>query len=262
MGTGAFAIDENGDFRYIDGMLLDEPNCLRRRVFQIATLLGLGLATCATVILGLSQDVPAQAHRSFLDISAIVKYLPDSLKQEYYSPMLADDDVLFALDSTGQSLYLNFASNRKSSVMVVVDPARGEDSGLIWVSEPIEGHIDYFYATDINGDGGEEIVVSSRSISNRGGAGTWNRVQIWRWPSDANPDSVVALAPCSDTLNPYFQAMTKVEVIDTGSVPDGILEVVVTSIIGGGGLVNREPTTIRTVFYWTGEEYCVTRPKK
>ncbi len=231
-------------------------------MFQIATQVGLGLALCALAVLLPSQDVATQTHRSFLDISAIAKYLPDSLKKEYPAPMLADDDALFALDSTGQSLYLNFASNRKSSVMVVVDPARGEDSGLIWVSEPIEGHIDYFYATDINGDEREEIVVSSRSVSRGGGAGNWNRVQIWRWPSDANPDSVVTLAPCSDTLNPYFQAMTKVEVTDTGSAPDGILEVVVTSIVGGGGLVNRKPTTIRTVFYWTGEEYCVTRPGK
>ncbi len=224
----------------------------RRAMFQIATLIGLALAA-GVIALPLSpQHVAAQ---SFLDLSAIANYLPDSLKKEYPDPMLADDDVIFALDSTGKSLFLSFVSNRKRSVIVVVDPSRSKDSALVWTSEPLEGHIDYFYASDINGDEREEIVVSSRKL----GAGGWNRVQIWRWPADANPDSVVALAPCSDTLNPYFQALTKVEVIDTGSAPDGVLEVVVTSIIGGGGLVNRKPSTIKTVFYWTGDEYCVKR---
>jgi hypothetical protein len=228
---------------------------VRNRVFQIVTLIGPGLSICAMALSLLIQPVAAQR---FLDLSAVANYLPDSLRKEYPAPMLADDDVVFALDSTGKSLYLNFASNKKRSVVVVVDPARNKDSALIWVSEPLEGRVDYLFANDINGDELEEIVISSRKT----GAGGWNRVQIWRWPSDANPDSVLALAPCSDSLNPYFQALTKVEVVDTGSAPDGVLEVVVTSIVGGGGMVNREPTTIRTVYYWTGEEYCVTRSGK
>ncbi|MBN4056699.1 hypothetical protein JYU19_00130 [bacterium AH-315-J21] len=227
----------------------EEQRCLGT-LFQRVFLSGIVLSFVFGLSLVSRQGVVAQG---FLDISVIAKYLPDSLQKKYPAPMLADYDALFALDSTGLPLYLNFASNRKKSVVVVVDPSRAKDSTLVWVSEPLEGQIDYFYAADINADGREEIVVSSRKL----GASGWNRLYIWRWPTDNNLDSVVALAPCSDTLNPYFQALTKVEVNDTGAAPDGVSEIVVTSIVAG--LASRKSTTIRTVYHWTGDEYCVKR---
>ncbi len=216
-------------------------------VFHFATLVALTLIP--------AQQVAAQR---FLDISPVSKYLPDSLRQRYPAPMLADDDTQFALDSTGKPLYLQFVSNKSHSVVVVVDPSRGKDSALIWASEPLEGRIDYLYVADINRDNHEEIVVSSRALPDRTTHKSgWNRVYLWRWPLDNNPDSVLALAPCSDTLHPYFQALTKVEVTDTGANPDGVSEVVVTSIVSG--LATRERTIVQTVYYWTGDEYCVKR---
>ena len=224
-------------------------------VFHFATAVIALAIICLAITVTSTQQVAAQR---FLDISPLANYLPDTLLQRYPAPMLADDDSHFALDSTGKPLYLQFVSNKSHSVVVVVDPSRGKDSALIWASEPLEGRIDYLYAADINADNHEELVVSSRELPDRkSGKSGWNRLYIWRWPLDNNPDSVLALAPCSDTVHQYFQALTNVEVTDTGASPDGVSEVVVTSIVSG--LVTRERTTVQTVYYWTGDEYCVKR---
>lgn len=190
----------------------------------------------ALAVLGL------QTSNAQVEFSALNRFLPDSLSKFYPIPALADDDVIFATDSLGRSLFANFASNRESGRVLVVDPGLGENSGLVWLSPEIEGRMEYLYAADINGDGVEELVLAVRKI----GASGWSRLHIWSWSDSAASD----IQRCGDTTPAYFSAPTRAQTVDTDD--DGISEIIL-SAIGASG-------TDSLIYYWTDEGYC-TKPK-
>lgn len=174
-----------------------------------------------------------------VDFSALNRYLPDSLKQVYSIPALADDDLIFAVDSLGSGLFANFAANRQAGRILVVNPNLPKDSGLIWLSPEIEGQMEYLYAADINGDGFEELVLATRKL---GGDG-WSRLHIWRWNAGAG----TSVARCSDTAPAYFSAPTRAAVVDVDD--DGIQEILL-SAVGPGG-------SDSLVYVWSDKGYCL-----
>jgi len=197
------------------------------------------LLVSSLLILATLAYQPASAQVEF---SILNRYLPDSLQKTYPSPGLVDDDVIFALDSSGTGLYANFTENRKSGRVIVVNPNLGIDSGFIWLSPEVEGRIEYLYAADINGDGFEELVLATRKL----GAGGWSRLYIWRWEGTQG----MHVKRCGDDSLAYFSAPTRAELVDTDD--DGVFEVRLISIGLDG--------TDSLLYYWSEKGYCL--PKK
>ena len=192
---------------------------------------------CVSIIYAIGM-FSLQSASAQVDFSTLNQYLPDSLQKIYPSPGLADDDVIFAVDSTGAGLYANFVANRGFGRVLVVDPNLGKDSGLIWLSPEVSGRIEYLYTADINGDGFEELVLATRKL----GAEGWSRLYIWRWEKSKGQNVV----RCLDNAPEYFSAPTRAQVKDTDD--DGVFEIIL-SAVGTSG-------TDSLIYYWTDKGYC------
>ena len=220
--------------------------------------------------------------------SEVTKHIPASFLQRYPFPVLAQDDITFAPDTSGISLIANILSSDSGCMVVVVNPRLKGDSAVVWHSRDIAGRPQYIFRGDINQDGFDELVLATH----RPGANGWHRLQIWRWngaPTEGIPtrdpsqteatsksdtthaagatvatgaagsagDWATQLFVCGDTARAFFEARTLIETQDMNA--DGVMEIVAREVLTGGVTRQSPAGRMSDVYVWNGVAYCISR---